>query len=118
MTELDRCAPWIEAALAYSGGTHTPQDVAEAIRAGTMQLWPAPKGCVVTEIVDFPRKRVCNVFLAAGEMAQVLDMRGDLAAWAKAQGCAALTAYGRKGWERVAARFGWTSPHVFLSKEL
>lgn len=118
MDEIARCRDWIAAALAYSGGTHTPEDVAGGILAGTLQLWPAEKGCLVTEIVDFPRKRVLNIFLAAGDMRQVLDMNDDVAAWAKAQGCTAMTAYGRKGWERVARRFGWTSPHTFISKEI
>ena len=39
--ELERCKPWIEAALEYSGGTHDWIDVCEGIYKGTMQLWPA-----------------------------------------------------------------------------
>jgi hypothetical protein len=36
--EIERCKPWIEAALEYSGGTHDFIDVAEGIYKGTMQL--------------------------------------------------------------------------------
>ncbi len=49
--------------MEYSGGTHDFIDVAEGIYKGTMQLWPTPKGCIVTEIVVYPRKRMLNVFL-------------------------------------------------------
>ena len=84
--ELERCRPWIEAALEYSGGTHDFIDVAEGIYKGTMQLWPTPRGCIVTEIVVYPRKKVLNVFLGGGELDQILEMHEDVIAWAKAQG--------------------------------
>jgi len=56
--ELERCKPWIEAALEYSGGTHDFSDIVEGLRKGVLQLWPTPKGCIVTEIVVYPKKRV------------------------------------------------------------
>ena len=54
VNELERCRPWIEAALEYSGGTHEFEDVAKGIIEGRMQLWPSPRGCIVTEIVVYP----------------------------------------------------------------
>ena len=72
--ELDRCKTWIEAALEYSGGTHDFEDVVQGITLGTMQLWPTPKGCIVTEIVIYPKKKVLNVFLGGGELEQIMDM--------------------------------------------
>ena len=74
VNELERCRPWIEAALEYSGGTHNFEDVAKGILEGNMQLWPTPRGCIVTEIVVYPRKKVLNVFLGGGELDQLLDM--------------------------------------------
>lgn len=118
MTELDRCRPWIEAALAYSGGTHVFEDVRDAILDGRMQLWPAPDGCLVTEIVVYPRKTVLNVFLGGGKLSRLIDMHDDVAAWAKAQGCDAATINGRRGWERVYASRGWKPVHTCLGKEL
>ena len=59
---IERCRPWIEAALEYSGGTHTFEDISEGIQDGRMQLWPATRGCIVTEIVVYPRKKYLNVF--------------------------------------------------------
>ena len=116
MTELERCKPWIYAALSYSGGTHNFTDIAQGIAEHRLQLWPAPNGCLVTEVLDYPRKRVLNVFLGGGDMAQLLDMADDVTAWAKAVGCTGLTIHGRKGWERVFARRGWKPLHICLSK--
>ena len=45
-----------------------------------MQLWQGPRGCIVTEIVVYPRKKVLNLFLAGGELDQIVDMNDDITA--------------------------------------
>jgi len=116
MTELERCREWIESALEYSGGTHVFEDIVRGIGNGKMQLWPAPKGCLVTEIIDYPRKRVLNVFLGGGEFEQLADMHTDVIAWAKSHGCVGAMITGRKGWERAYRPYGWKPLHVTLWK--
>tara|TARA_B100000575_G_C23143794_1_gene666969 strand:- start:1635 stop:2006 length:372 start_codon:yes stop_codon:yes gene_type:complete len=118
VNELERCKPWIEAALEYSGGTHTFDDVKENIIKGIMQLWPSPRGCIVTEIVIYPRKRVLNVFLAGGELDQILDMDSDVKAWAKAQGCVEARMSGRVGWQKPLKSLGWKPLFNVMGKEL
>jgi len=115
--ELARCRAWIEAALEYSGGTHNFDDVAEGLASGKMQLWPAPKGCIVTEIVVYPRKKVLNVFLGGGELEQIMDMHQDVITWAKSQGCEALAMTGRFGWKKPLAAHGWKAVHSSYIKE-
>lgn len=115
--ELYRCREWIEGALEYSGGTHTFEDVCASILQGRMQLWPAPKGCAVTEIVAYPRKQVLHVFLAGGEMQQILDMIESAVAWGKAQGCSSMTIAGRHGWRRVLEKHGYAPVMTVLEKE-
>ena len=36
VNELERCRPWIEAALEYSGGTHSFEDIALGIKEARM----------------------------------------------------------------------------------
>lgn len=117
MDELVRCQPWIEAALEYSGGTHDFGDIVDGVLCGRMQLWPAPKGCLVTEVVTFPRKKTINVFLGGGELEQLDDMHADVIAWAKEQGCTAATISGRPGWTRAFKGRGWKPLHTTLVKE-
>ena len=50
VNELERCRPWIEAALEYSGGTHKFEDVAKGIVEGNMQLWPTPRGALLLKL--------------------------------------------------------------------
>ena len=115
---IEACRAWIEAALAYSGGTHTFEDVAAGIESGRMQLWPADDGCIVTEIVVYPQRKVLNGFLAGGEMARVRDMVPHIEEWARMQGCAATELTGRKGWERVFGPMGYRFGAVTLRKDL
>ena len=116
--ELTRCRPWIEAALEYSGGTHIYEDIVAGVASGRMQLWPTPKGCIVTEIVVYPRKKVLNIFLGGGELEQLLDMHKDVIAWSKAQGCEALTMSGRFGWKKPLTAHGWKPLHASFVKEI
>ena len=59
-----------------------------------------PLGCIVTEIVVYPRKKYLNVFLAGGELDQILDMDADVKAWSIEQGCDAAMMSGRIGWKK------------------
>jgi hypothetical protein len=115
---VEKCKEWIEAALEYSGGTHTIEDVEDAIRSGRMQLWPAERACAVTEIVVYPRKTVLHVFLGGGDMDQLFDMIDDAAAWGKRQGCTSMSLSGRMGWQRAMKPLGWEPKMVVMEKEL
>lgn len=117
MSEIERCRPWIEAALEYSGGTHEFSDIVDGLGKGHLQLWPTPRGCIVTEIVVFPKKRVLNVFLGGGELNQILDMHESVIDWARSQGCSALTMSGRAGWVKPLKDHGWDRQHVSYVKE-
>lgn len=107
----------IEAALEYSGETHDFQDVADGILSGRMQLWPAEKGCAVTEIVLYPKKSVLHVFLAGGEMETIVNMIDSAVAWGKTQGCTSMTIAGRRGWERVLAKHGYKPVMTVLERD-
>ena len=117
MNIIDACRGWIEDALEYSGGTHDFDDVKERIINGQLQLWPAQRGCAVTEIVVYPKKKVLHVFLAGGEMDQIIDMIDSAVAWSKTQGCTSMTIAGRHGWKRVLANYGFTPVMTVLAKE-
>lgn len=97
----------IEAALSYSGGTHTFGDVVEGIQSGRMQLWINGRSAAVTEIVAYPRKKVLHGFLAGGNMREIMAMVPSAAEWGRQQGCTSFTLAGRKGWIRVFGRMGW-----------
>jgi hypothetical protein len=118
MNLIDANRHHIEAALKYGGNTHTFEDVRDMILAGTAQIWPAPRGCAVSEVITYPRKRVLNVWLAAGEMDQIIDMIDSAIAWGKSQGCDAMTLSGRVGWQKVLAKHGFKPTMMTLERAL
>lgn len=106
------------AALHYSGGTHTFSDVRDAVQAGSLQFWPGPQSVIITEIIDYPRKRILNFFLAGGNLAELEAMYPLVDEWGRAQGCSGAITLCRKGWKRtfLTRSQGWTETHVQLEK--
>lgn len=115
--ELIRCRPWIEAALDYSR-THDFGDVVQGCFAGEMQLWPAPDGCLVTQVSTFPKRKLLQVFLAGGDMDAVLALADQAEEWGRAQGCDAMMMMGRMGWQRVLTKRGWDAAFVTMERKL
>ena len=116
--EFERCKPYIEAALEYTGGTHDIIDIYEGLYKGTMQLWPAEKSCLVTEIINYPKMKVLNIFLGGGDLREILSMHEDVIRWAKDQNCTALNMTGRFGWKKPLAKHGWKPMHSSYVKEI
>jgi hypothetical protein len=114
---VDSYRPQIEAALSKGGGTHSFDDVAAMIEDGRAQFWPGPRSVIITQIIDYPRKKVIHVFLAGGVMAEIQKMTPVIEEWAKAQGCSGATIIGRAGWQRsFLTHLGWKSTAVLMEK--
>jgi len=118
LDEIVRCKPWLEAALERSNGTHTLADVVQSVAEGKMQFWPAPRGCAVTEIVSYPGKKVLHIFLAGGDLDQIVDMDSSAVEFAKMNGCTGVTIAGRKGWARVLKDKGYQETYTVLGKDI
>ncbi len=105
MTDFDRCAPWLEAALAYNGGDHTLETVRERVADGRMQLFEG-RGCaLVTEITDRASGlKVCTVLLGGGDKGEIQALAAHITAWAKGLGCNQMEVIGRPGWARALGR--------------
>lgn len=118
LSQLQRCRAWIEAALAYSGGTHEYKDIVDGVLSGHMQLWAGDSGCAVTEVSVYPKKKVLHVFLAAGDMNQIIDFQESAISFAKMNGCNSMTIAGRSGWKRVLDKHDWHEQFVVLEREI
>ena len=105
-------------ALEYGNETHSLEDVAMALNRDEMQLWPGIKTAVVTEIITYPRQKIINVFLAAGDMDEVIRILPYVEKHGKMEGCTRMTMTGRKGWEKVMSKIYQVETRVFLSTEI
>jgi hypothetical protein len=88
----------------------------QACAVGEAQLHPLEKSCIITEVVDYPSLTVCRIWLAGGDLDELVEAEKSIAVWAKAQGCDAMEINGRKGWQRQLKDYTATS--VVLTKEL
>jgi hypothetical protein len=111
VTEFDRCALWIEAALEHTGGFFNLDDVRERVISGEAIFWPGERSAVVTEWGDFPRgQRVLNFWLAGGDLGELRRMHDAISAWARSQGATHTTIAGRAGWSKALGyRTAWTA---------
>jgi hypothetical protein len=115
--ELLRTRIWTEAALDYAKGTHLLVDVWKAIEDGLMQFWPGERSVVVTEVTVYPRMKVVGLFLAGGDLSEILeDMLPCIERWAVAHGASRITGAGRKGWAKVMSDY--TAEWTVLRKEI
>lgn len=118
IAELERCKPWIEAALERSTFTHNFEDIVNSILTQEMQLWSGENGCAVTMITVYPRKKIFHIFLAGGNLDQILDFEESMIEFGRNNGCTALTLTGRVGWSKVLKERDWHSQFLTVKKEI
>ncbi|HYE43415.1 MAG TPA: hypothetical protein VEA15_08480 [Caulobacteraceae bacterium] len=108
-----RCAAWLEAAL---DGSHSLDDVWAGVQAGEFHFWPGRRSAAVGELVRHPQRADYHVWLAGGELDELLEMERAASAFARALGCQRITLHGRRGWERVLKDY--RPVFVALAKDL
>jgi hypothetical protein len=101
--------PQIDAALRYANGCYEFVDVLRGVLKGQYQMWRKGDSVILTEVIDYPRKRICLCFLAGGKAEEIHAMAPVIEAWAMTQGCVEGWLYGRKGWARAMKSYGWSA---------
>lgn len=115
MTDIEAYRSLIESALAYSGNTHTYEDVVAEVEAGQAQFWPGPASCIVTQIDEQPSRKILQFFLAAGNAKELKVMEREVVEWGKEEGCTLARMVGRKGWKRsFLMDEGWSDTDLII----
>jgi len=110
-----------------SHGRFENQDILNELFSGKQQFWAVwdnePDeftviGVVITEVMQYPRKRILCIQYCAGErlsewMSEMLEL---LEKWAKTSDCEAMELTGRRGWVRTLQPEGWEEEYVVVSK--
>lgn len=97
----------LQKALDHGNNCHSLEDVFAALKSGEMQCFWSDEAFVVTQVCQYPQKRVLVVPFAAGRLADVMRLQPQVVAHAKSNGCEDLLVIGRRGWEKVLPKFGW-----------
>lgn len=112
--------PFLEKALAPG---ETIEDILTKLFLQRMQLWVAHEGpelqaAMTTEIVIEPNRKIVNLCHLGGRgVNNWLGYLDTIEAWAKSNGCTAVTvSRARPGWKRLMRDYRTT--HVILEKAL
>jgi hypothetical protein len=114
-------APLIKAAM-EKGRLSDYADVEHSVRNGSALLWIAwdgerIKAAAVTELGKANGEKFCTIVACGGsDRGQWLHLLAGLEAYGKAEGCAAMRIYGRRGWLKLLPEYRTT--RVLLEKTL
>lgn len=108
----------VERALEQMGGTHSLQDILAFLEDGTMQSFAVGPTWAVTQVLDFPRKRVLEIFMIVGDFQDLQELFDALETFAKAKACDIIRAYGRPGWSKHSRPRGWRDDTRVYIKEV
>lgn len=100
----ERAKPHIQAALDAGENTHSLEDVFTGLTSGDYQFWHTPVAYCVTEVLDYPQKKVFNFWLAGGDVKVLMNVIEPVAwSWAQSVGCEMAIGQfvDRPGWDRV-----------------
>jgi len=101
-------------ALEHCHGTHSLEDVRQALQEGKLQLWVGERSIAVTERLHYPRKDVVNIFLAGGDLEEMRACLPGIEAYARGVGASAMMMSWREkrksGWAKLAPGYEacWT----------
>ncbi len=105
-------------------GNDTVEDVFESIKGDHSQLWiydtATGFGIVVTQIVQYPRRKVCFIKFGTGFNAKewAVPIISAIEGFAGYSGCGAVEICARPGWIKLLQEAGYGSRHILLTKEL
>ena len=121
----DACLPFIELASKKGQEEMSAKDIYNFCKDAKMQLWivfdsdAEIKAVVTTEIVNYPRKKVCRVVTLGGEeIDNWLHSISVIEAWAEEKGCHAIETFCRKGFIKKLEKYGYEQTYTVLGKEL
>jgi hypothetical protein len=108
----------LESGVQKGGKTHSIRDIVEALKAGQMQAFLNDGAIAITQVVDFPQKRVLEVLWCAGVLDEVMNLKPKLVEFAKEQNCKMGRAYVRPGLVVPMEQAGWRKAQTVMFFDL
>ena len=102
--------------------TYTARDILDGLVKNAFQLFISwedkVESAVITEVIQYPQKKVCRYFLAGGSNINnwLEPIQQEIEKFAKYNQCEAIEIAGRKGWLRKLK--GYEQKIYLMSKKL
>jgi hypothetical protein len=104
--------------LARMGHIYAPDDLIARVDRGDMQCHVVGDSFGLTEIVQYPRRRVVDIPCVVGDLDSALLIHDQILEFAKKERASLLRAQARPGWWPYAKKLGWERVNVVYYKEL
>jgi len=119
MTAITRqdMATKLEKTLRLSGDLYTLDDIMVAIEEGRMQSFTVDDTWIITQVLEFPRRKVLEITFVIGFLNEAVKALPALYAFARSIGATRVTGFGREGWMNFAEP-GWKLVGSMYAKEL
>lgn len=108
----------ISDALVYTPGTHTYDQLVAMVLSGRVVFWALKSSFMITEVHTYPNAKHFHIFLAGGNLEELVAMHEDVLPLARALDCDKLTLAGRTGWQRALQPHGWQPYLLTLAKDI
>lgn len=116
----------IEEACLTSRGKEKAFDIRRSARYGEKQIWVVwdadakdVLAMVVTELVVYPRKKVCHIQICVGDQRERWQHHISIIEnWARENGCRGMSLVARPGWSRILKQYGYDTTHHLVEKDL
>ena len=103
--KINSSKKFIDDALEYAHGTHDFYDIVKTVIAGDAQFFYADDAALITEIIDYPKRRTLRFWLAGGNLQTLKKIELDAIEWSKDWDCVACEIVGRRGWIKALDGF-------------
>lgn len=100
-------------------GLNSWETLDQRLQSNSARMHRNPHGVWITEIVNWPLRRVLNVWIVAGQLPGVMDLQDEVIAYGRMHGCHIMTTTCRLGWSReIGPKYGWKVKAVQMAQEL
>ena len=100
------------------GGVYTASDLIERVNRGDMQCFVDGDTIGITEVTQFPQRRVVDILCVVGDLLPALGIHDQIIEFAKQQKATLIRAQARPGWRKWSEPLGWKQINIVYYKDL
>jgi len=118
-----RTAWWFLGPAVNRAGEMSESSVASKISTGQLHLFmiyvgEKPVGALTVAFTQNDWQKVATIVHLGGDFERMTPLFDELKSWARAHGASAFRIWGRKGWRKVAAPFGFKEKFVVMEAQI
>lgn len=109
----------ISAALVFSNGEITLDNILEGIKSGSYFVFEFESSIAVLTVIEYEDKKALRIAAASGALADVGEMAfSTFNRLAFDLGCDFIEIFGRRGWARQLRKYGYNEQYTVVTKSV